>query len=300
MLVIAHSPVQQASGGIQFLAGLLIVVPVAGLVYFWRRGLLIHFENPAINLLVHSLIIIVPLAWAALIWSQPFEAKPSEEVHLCQTTYFSALEADWWTSLMMWACPVFALVALAYVAATRYFPNPEQLSITPEMALITIGFIFLLAMLYGTMLFGPTETRVSDAGLRNGTLHFYEWENIDHLDRTGDIYSIYHKANPALPASSFRLRSAETRAIVERFATDHKVAITAMPRSHLRTVKTMALVGFGLNLLVSTLLLNVTQLDLRWIIAISFGIGLLFTLLLERMRGVSKYSKLKPKIEPAP
>src|SRR5262245_29789479 len=96
-----------AQPGLQFLIAVLLIHPLDGLIYHWSAHKQVHFENPAVNLLVHLLIVIVPLLWTLVVFSEPFQAKQSEEICLAQSTYFSTLKVDWWKSLMLWACPVF-------------------------------------------------------------------------------------------------------------------------------------------------------------------------------------------------
>jgi len=293
--LVIKRPDSGASPGVGFLVSVVILGPIAGLLYLWRTGKEVHFDNPRINLVAHMLIVIVPLIWSALIWAEPFRTKASEETSLARSSYFNTLKVDWWMSFMMWACPLFALGALGYLA-TSYLPHADALSTSLLSAVSTMGLILALGVFYGAMLFTRAETRISDEGMRNGLLNFYEWESIDHFSREGDIYSIHHKANPALPASTFRLRTPASQATLERFAAEKSVPILEGTGSALATIKIAVIIGFILNIVFCLVLMVATRLDLRWIVAISLGIGLLFTLVLERVRGVSKYTKVKPKI----
>jgi hypothetical protein len=296
--LVIKQPDSGASPGMGLVLSVVILGPIGGLVYFWRTGKGIHFENPRVNLVAHMLIVIVPLIWSALIWAEPFRTKAaSQETSLARSSYLETLKVDWWMSFMMWACPLFALGSLVYLAA-RFVPHAETLSTTVGSAVFTITVILALAVFYGSMLFTRAETRISDEGMRNGLLNFYEWERIDHFSREGDIYSIHHKARPALPASTFRLRARESQATLERFAAEKNVRILEGTGSALATIKVAVIGGFIFNILASVVLVAATRWDLRWLIAISLGIGVLFTLLLERVRGVSKYTKVKPKIAP--
>src|SRR4051812_45119360 len=293
--LVIKQPDSGASPGMGLLLSVVILAPIGGLVYLWRTGQQIHFENPRINLVAHILIVIVPVIWSALIFAEPFGTKVAQETSLARSSFLETLKVDWWMSLMMWAAPLFALGSLLYLAA-RFMPHAGGLSTTVGSAVLTIALILALGLFYGSMVFTQAETRISDEGMRNGLLNFYEWESIDHFSREGDIYSIHHKARPELPASTFRLRTPESQATLERFAAEKKVQIVQGTGSALAKIKIGIIIGFILNIVFSVVLAVATRLDLRWVLAISLGIGVLFTLVLERVRGVSKYTKVRPKI----
>lgn len=275
-----------ASPVMQVLIGVVIIGPLLGLSYCWRRKLDIHFDDPVLNLSAHLLLVIVPLIWVALIVYKPLSFEQSAgETRLCYTTYFSALSADWWMSLMMWAAPLFALGAVGYDFFTKHLPNPEDLSTNAVNAVFTIIVTFVLGLTYGTIVRERPETRVSDAGMRTGVLHFYEWENIHHVAQWGAIYSFFHRANPALPVSSFRLKDWEARTTFERFLAQHNVPVSNRPHPLFVAVKVAVVFGFLLTLALAIGLRLKTSLDLRWIIAIAYAVGILLTLPLERLRG---------------
>jgi hypothetical protein len=289
-----------APAAIQLLMAAIFFVPLLGLLYLWNQGKVIHFELPANNLIAHALIVIMPVIWAIVLWLEPFQTTASDDTQLGETTYFGTLKVDWWMSLMLWSCPVFALGALGYRFATSYLPHPERLSTSPLVALGTMVFIFAIAALYATTLFNHAQIRISNEGLRNGLLNFYEWENIHHISQRDDIYSIYHRTNPRLPATCFNLRSLETRELLCRHLAEFNIPLEPHPHAEARGVKAAVIAGFILNLIVSALVLRITRFDLRWMTAISLGFAIISTLVLERIRGVRNYTKLKPKIEPTP
>ncbi len=289
---------RSASPVAQIVVGVLILFPLMKLYISWRQETDIHSNNPALNLTMHVFLVVIPLIWAALLVYKPLQFEASAETQLGYSGYFSAIGADWWMSLMMWAAAAFASVVLGHNLITEYMPHPETLSTSPAMAAVTMGVSLVLGMVYGIMLRERPETRVSAEGLRNGLLNFYEWGNIHHISRHGAIYSIHHRANPALPASSFRLRDWESRAVLDRFLLQHSVSLSNVPQPLFLVVKLAVVVGFGLNLLLAFWLWARTSIDARWIVAVSFAVGILETVVLERLRGVSKYSKYKPVVEP--
>src|SRR5437660_3599273 len=77
--------------------------------------------------------------------------------------------------------------------------DPEDLSTAPLRALAILGVTFALGFFYATILLGNSapHTLVSPAGLRTGLIRFFEWENVHHVSQHGDLYSIYHRVNPA-------------------------------------------------------------------------------------------------------
>jgi hypothetical protein len=289
-----------APAAIQLLIGAIFLLPLLALFYWWKQGKVIHFELPANNLIAHALIVIVPLIWAIMLWLEPFQTAAPRDTQLGETTYFGTLKVDWWMSLLLWSCPAFALGALAWRFATSYLPHPERLSTSPLVALGTMVLIFAIAAFYATTLFNHAQIRISNEGLRNGLLNFYEWENIHHISQRDDIYSIYHRTNPRLPATCFNLRGPEARELLCKHLAEFNIPLEPHPHAEARSVKTAVIAGFFLNVIISALVLRITRLDLRWMTAISLGFAIISTLILERIRGVRNYTKLKPKIEPAP
>jgi hypothetical protein len=179
-------------------------------------------------------------------------------------------------------------------------PHPEGLSTNPLKALAIMAVTFCLGFFYATMLLGNDEPRtlVSQAGLRTGMLRFFEWENIHHLSQRDEIYSIYHHTNPRLPAASFRLRNPEARATLDRFLSEHPVHVFNGSGPAFAGIRLGVIAGFLVNLLFALWLRLNSSLSILWIAVICFMVGVLLTLLLERVRGVSKHTKYKPVIEP--
>ena len=283
----------------QLVVGTLILGPLLGLWFVWRNNLDIHFEHPWLNLGVHAALIAIPLSWAFLISSPRLQFEQTEEEFLGNSTFLDKLPTNWWMMFLMWPAPIFAVLNLSQLFFTQYLAYPEDLSTTPLRALAIMAVTFAVGFFYATILMGNSEpqTLVSRAGLRTGLLRFFEWEKIHHLSQQGDLYSIYHHVNPALPAASFKLRDRESQATLERYISAHHVPVFNDMHTSFTHIKVGVILGFLLNLLLAFWLRFNTPLSALWIVLVSFGIGIVLTLMLERIRGVSKYSKYMPIIE---
>ncbi|MDB6063893.1 MAG: hypothetical protein JWR26_101 [Pedosphaera sp.] len=285
----------------QIFAVSVIGGPFYGLFYCWDHHVNIHLADPWMNLGVHFGLIAIPLIWVGLITSRAIQFEPTEEISLGRTSFFKKLPVDWWMMFLMWPALIVAVLGLGYESLTQYAMHPESLSTTPRHALAIMAVTFLFGAFYVTVLLGQSEPRtlISPAGLRTGMLRFYEWENIHHLSRRGDLYSIYHRANPALPMASFMPEDREAQATLEWFIAEHHVLVTNEEHRSFARVKFAVIAGFLFILLLSVGLRLGTSLTLLWIDLIAFGVGIILTMLLERVRGISKLSKYKPIIEPA-
>jgi hypothetical protein len=201
--------------------------------------------------------------------------------------------------LLVWPTAIFAVFALGYATFTDYLPHPENLSTTPLRGILIAAITLLLGMFYLALVLNRSSPRtlVSSEGLRTGILRFFEWSHIHHMRRDGDIYLIYHKVNPALPATCFKVTDKEARTVLESYITEQQVVVQKGENAILMWIKLAVLLGFFSNLAAAIWLWHVTSLSLLWIDLISLAIGIALTLLLEKYRGISKWSKYKPIVE---
>jgi hypothetical protein len=147
--------------------------------------------------------------------------------------------------------------------------------------------------------FGVMETFVSGLGISHGLTGFYEWENITRMSRNGNIFSVYHKVNPALPTADFRISNSETESQFEETLTRHQITVSNHVDPQFNRVRLLTVLGFGLNLAVALCLRVFLKLDLRLILVISFALGIVLTIWLEKVRGISKQTRRKAAIEKA-
>jgi|ERR1041385_3074602 predicted outer membrane lipoprotein len=96
----------------------ILGVPLA-LIVVWFFRLLerkedIHFENPRLNLAVHSAFILVPILLSAAMWLQQMEFVPTEEAVISYSGYLNTFCASWWTLLPVWPAGIFAAFMLGH------------------------------------------------------------------------------------------------------------------------------------------------------------------------------------------
>lgn len=272
-------------------------VPAAGLWYCFAKHLPVHVNDPWLNLCAHAALVLFPLIWAWLFYHAPVVFESSDaDVDLGHPSYFSTLPAVWWEMFIMWATPVFGVIALGQALNAKYLQHPQELSTSPGRAIFIMAVIFWLGVFYNTILLSRSEptTRVSHEGLRPGILRFFKWEDIHHISRHDNLYAIHHRVNPALPVTAFRIRTHELQAILERYLAEHGVRISNDTEPAYLMVRIAVVLGFAANLAADFWLQGHTSLSLPSVVLISFGIGIVLTLLLEKYRGVSKYGKYKP------
>ena len=294
----AKSPTQLSTGE-QAVALIALGVPAAVLWYCFTRHCNIHLENPWLNLAAHAGLALFPFMGLWLFFRTPVVYESSDnDIDLGHSGYFSTLSVGWWGMFMMWATPVFFAVATAMTFQKKYLNHPEDLSTSPGRAILIMAVIFWLGVFYATILLGRSEpsTRVSEEGIRTGIMRFHKWEDIHHISRRENLYTIYHRANPALPAAAFRIRSPELENIVQRVLSAHVQISNDSDPAYL-SVRIAVVAGFALNLAASFWMRWNTALSLIWITLISFAIGIAMTLVLEKYRGVSKFGKCRPIFE---
>src|SRR5690349_14946313 len=97
-------------------AAWVLGVPLAFVVMWYyhllEKGENIHFENPPLNLAVHSALILVPILISLAISLQRTEFAPTAEPEtvISQSSYLNTFRASWWTLLLVWPTGIFAVV----------------------------------------------------------------------------------------------------------------------------------------------------------------------------------------------
>ena len=287
------------------LAGQIVLIifiglPVAGLWYCYHHGRVIHFDNPWWNLGAHIALFIFPMIWVGLMFVKPlvYEA-PKDHTVIATANFFERMKLDWWMMFMLWATPVVAVVVMGHALATKDLAHPEILSTSFGKALGIIAVVFCLGFFFGTMLSGKDSpaTWISNEGFRTSVARFHEWKDIHHISRRDDVYTIFNHASPAIPGCAFEVRDPQARAILERLLAEHQVRIFDDPSPVFLAVKFGVILGFIANVAFSLWLRFYLSFSFITVILISFGMGIVLTLIFEKLRGVSKYVKSKPRVE---
>jgi len=298
-LIIKRQPELSLIG--QVMAVVFIGGPLFALWQCFKHDQVISLDNPWLNLGVHISLFIVPLIWAGFFFAKPISYKTMDgETILGTSTYFSRWPVNWWMMFMMWATPVFGSSVLGYDFFTRYLAHPENLSTSPGKALAIIFVLFALGSFYWTLLLSRHQTVIwiSDAGLRTSILRFHEWKNIHHLSQHRNFFALYDRANPDLPANAFKVQDREAQMLLDRHLGQQEIRIVNGTSPALPTVKIIVVIGFFANIALCLGLRLCTSLAFVVLVLISFGMGIVMTLLLEKFRGVSKYGRGMPVIEP--
>jgi len=279
----------------------ILGVPLAFIVMWFFRLLDrredIHFENPWLNLAVHSALILVPILLSASMWLQGMEFAPTEETVICYSGYLNTFRTSWWTLLPVWPPGIFAAFILLRDLFTEYLPHPEVLTTSPLRGLMIVGATLGVSLLYTTTLFHRFGVRISAAGIRPSLIRFLEWQNIHHVRPEGEIYSFYQRAQPNLPISFIPVRNGDSKAVLDRLLSEHNIPLSKPAGRVLMLTKVVVLAGFIVNLLLCFWLRFGMKLGLLPTIGISLAIGMIANLALDKFRGVGKLSKFSPKID---
>jgi hypothetical protein len=261
----------------------------------------IHFENPWLNLAVHSALILVPILISLAISLQRTEFAPTEETEtlISQSSYLNTFRASWWTLLLVWPPGVFATFVLLHDLLTEYWVDPESLSTSPLRGLLIMAVAFGVSLLYMTMLLHRFAVRVSVAGIRTGLIRFLEWESIDHVRAHGQIYALYLRPQPELPIAFVPFRDKESKALIERLLSEHNIPLSNPAGKVLMVTKLIVLGGFIVNLLLCFWLWWFRNMSPLAVIGISLAIGMFASLMLDHFRGLGKLPKLSPVIDRA-
>ncbi len=281
----------------QYMLAALLILPMLYLRYLKSNGGMIHYTPPSLNFLAHAAIILLPLSVAYAAVYKPFEFRDSDETILEPQTFWTTRTSSWWMLFMLWSGPLLGLLALLY-ELPHLMSSAAVWAIGPGSAFLTMVLVFALGIIFGTIMRERTQVRVSEEGLRNGLVHFHEWENIDHVSVENDTYGIYNRVNPSLPFSYFKLKDAENRRVLADYLERHKVRQSRGPEPLLIIVKCCVAGATALMVLTGFWLYLTTRIDLRWLIIGVFFVSIGATMLLEVVRGVAKVTTTKPLVEP--
>jgi hypothetical protein len=284
----------------QVVAFFALGAPLLAFWYFFDHGRVIHFGNPWLNLAAHAALFVFPLICVGLMWIKPvvYEA-PSDNTLISTSNCFERMRHGWWAMFVLWATPAVAVVVLGHALLTRELMHPEILSTSLGKAVGIVAIVFCLGTFYWAMLLARDQPGVwvSDEGLRTSVARFHEWKNIHHMSRRGIVYELFNNANPAIPVSVFEVPDPNSRALLDRQLAQHHIRIADDPSPAFLAIKAGGVVGFIIVVAFSLWLRFYLSFSFISVVLISFGIGIVLTLVFEKIRGVSKFGRVQPRVE---
>lgn len=288
---------KQASLSQELLVGLIILMPLIYLFYLYRKGSSYHFDDPAINLIAHVLFFFIPIVWIKILFGKKLEFNNQrDERPLDKQTILLKLKHTWWMMLMVWSPPILCTLIFAKQSRIWFTQGIPDFSSSPASLFWTLILIFCLGFFYLEAIRSGYILNISENGIRTGISSFCEWENIDHIACQGDSFSIYHRACKYLPYTGFKL-SADNQLILKAYLDKHKILTRDRHEPALLMVQLCVIAATFLIVVFATYLYEHTKTDFRWVIVGTFALSILATMVLERIRGISKVSKIKPQIE---
>ncbi|MDH4164659.1 MAG: hypothetical protein OEW15_18515 [Nitrospirota bacterium] len=286
---------KQASLTQELLVGSVFLLPLIYLFYLNRKGITFHFANPTINLMAHIVFCLIPLIWIKIFFGNKLEFHETGELSLGKPSFLSMLNHRWWMMLMVWSPLIICMLLLVRVSIVWFNDGIPDFSSSPGSLFWTLLLIFALGVVYMESLQSHIRT-VSESGIRTGLTAFCEWENIDHVASHGNTFSIYHKASNRLPWTGFKL-SPEHQVIFTTYLKRNNILITDREHPFFMMVKLSVIAATLIIISAALAIYNSANIDLRWILVGTFSLGVAATMVLEKIRGVSKISKYRPEIE---
>src|SRR5688572_5949581 len=288
-----HSPGAQLHSNLS-----AATILVAVIFFFWLgvgalRGKSFTINSAAFAFLLRALTYGLPVLLAILFSLQPLRYHLREgETLLERKNYFdSILRGGWWYLLPTWPGVVLGVMLLAeHVLA----PITPRATLPYWKSLLA----FVLTLFGATIALGlfltPTETRCDEEGVRCGLPHFMEWSNITKAVLRPSTIELYHRARPNLPLRNIDRADPEAEAALLHHLKRHNIPIkenepSSQPAPILPyTVVTLAIAA------APTLAWDRRWLPRPWTYVATTAAGMLACTLLERMRGIQHFTKIRP------
>src|SRR5215469_9885969 len=102
------------------------------------------------------------------------------------------------------------------------------------------------------------------------------------MSRRGDVYELFNHANPALPATTFQPRDSDALVLLERYLAAHQIRMLNDPSPVFLAVKIGVFLGFVCNVGFSLWLRFYLSFSFITVVLISFGIGIVLSVLLNK------------------
>ncbi|MBI9074328.1 MAG: DUF4272 domain-containing protein [Desulfatibacillum sp.] len=269
----------------------------AALGYLFFKGKPLAFFNPATNFLAHALLVAIPALGVYSNLAVPMEFEtPEGETLVEDASYLRSLKTDWWMSLMLWPSLVLGAGFAAYFSFSLFTGQDRVWSTSPLSALLTSLLALGLFFFFGNVIRLKAPFYVSEEGMRLGASFFLEWGKIDHLQEKQGVFFVYLKHNTFLPIAS--VRPVDTNALEALLSMLSKKEIRGTEYSApiLASIKVGLLAVFSGMIGLGLFLWNKEGWDPRWVITCLFSLGVLLSLALERLRGVHKLTRIKPRL----
>jgi hypothetical protein len=289
---------KQANELTAFLVALPIVLVGVWFYLLHKKEQDVHFEAGWLNLAVHAAFILVPIVVSIVMLVRPLAFAPTDEALLCYSSYPKTFRASWWMLMPIWPPGLFAAFVLLRDLVTEYAPHPDTLATSPPRALLIIAVTFVVSFLYSNMIVDRFGLRVSAAGIRTSMVRFIEWQKFHHVTADGNIYGLYLNPKPAFPFTFIPVDDDESKALLQRLLSQHNIPTLNSGGAPLTAIKLASVAVCLLNLALCFWLRFGLHLGLMPIIGISFVVGTIANIALDRIRCVEMLPNNMPIVEP--
>ena len=196
-------------------------------------------SSPQIARLIQLLLFGLPTLAGVLMALDPvrYRLRPGEIV-FSNSSYLSAFPQGWWHfAPLLPGIVLSALVGWDRLTGHTIVPG---VSVSYAWALGALSLTTVLACLHAATLFGPSESRLDDEGVRCGLGRFMAWDKVECVDITARRIAIYHRDWPGTPMRQAERNSPETEAALLPLLQRHQIPVTAegvTPRErHIRSL----------------------------------------------------------------
>jgi hypothetical protein len=277
---------------------MMVGVPLGYLAFLYSTGRPLYFHNAYANLGAYALLVLLPGCFALSIGRQPLEYLAADEVMISGRRRVSGFRYTWWQSLLVRA-GVLSAFALLLVQAVIAALHPEWLDPVSAGSAVMTMFVVALCTLWATTAFGSTVVvRVSEEGVRLGTMTFLDWKDIVRAGERNGVIELFHRVNPYIPMAMFSPDDAAARSVFYTSIAQHQIRRSDETSARFLVLKLIVVVASVVIFLLGLTLYLTTPLDSRWIAVISVGLSIVATSLVERYRGISKLMTSKPQLAP--
>jgi len=178
-------------------------------------------------------------------------------------------------------------------------PHPHTLATSPLRTLLIIAVTFVVSFLYSNMLLDRFGVRVSTTGIHTSMVRFIEWEKFHHVTVDGKLYGLYLRAKPAFPMTFIPVDDDESKTLLQRLLTQHNIPTLQSGGAPLAFIKLASVAVCVLNLALCCWLRFQMNFGLMPIIGISFVVGSIANLALDKIRCAEMLPNSMPKVQAA-
>ena len=263
----------------QIFLTLVFVLPILYLLGLARRHRPLYFADPAMNLVAHAMLFLIPVVWATLVTAGEIEfVQPPGE--LLKSAQFSDA---WWQAILFY--PSLALgIFFTLDSAWRVLSGVADQPATPAgKAAFTMVLVWIFALLLCLKAKSYKKVWILPEGLHVGLGRFLRWDEIHHARWQGPDVDLFHKDRRGIPTIGIHTTDDTSLNLLRQKLSNHQIpdANSVAPA----LVLTQCVVAF-LSVAIFSLGLAARFLhgiDTRLVVSVALVVGVVAMWLLEKI-----------------